>query len=247
MTQNATFENPDSWLWKEMHWQPSSKQLNQFVALQAQLAHWNTQVNLTRLTKGEDFWISQIFDSLWPLQKELKNPEEPRNFIDIGTGCGFPGLAIAIAIPGAKITLVDAIKKKTNALAQITSSLELTSRISLRTERAELTGQHIDLRGMFDIAMARAVASAPVVAEYLIPLIKAEGEALLFKGKWNRSDEKKLIKALKPLQARIKQIDSIQLPASRGIRHLIRLEKELECPSLYPRAIGIPKKRPLGT
>ena len=77
---------------------------------------FDKQINLTRLLKGEEYWIGQVFDSLWPLQKELKNPTKLRKCIDVGTGCGFPGLAIAISLPGAKLTLVDATKKKNHGL-----------------------------------------------------------------------------------------------------------------------------------
>ena len=54
-----------------MAWQPSSDQLQQFTRLQELLRDWNSRVNLTRLVEGEDYWISQIFDSLWPLKPWL--------------------------------------------------------------------------------------------------------------------------------------------------------------------------------
>jgi len=95
--------------------------------------------------------------------------------------------------------------------------------------------------------MARAVADAPIAAEYLIPLLNPSGEALLFRGKWNSADETQLIKALVILKAKINKVQRLDLPCNRGIRHLIRLKAKAPCPKNYPRSIGIPTKKPLGS
>ncbi len=240
------YNNSDSPLWKKIEWKPSSKQLKQFLDLQKILTKLNSQVNLTRLIKDEDYWINQVFDSLWPLKKELRDSSTPLNCIDVGTGCGFPGLAVAIALPKAKITLVDAISRKTNAIQQIVNQLGLSTRINVRTERIEQTGHNPSFRSNFDLAIARAVGSAPVLAEYLIPLINYQGNALLYRGKWNNSNEAELRQALRSLNAEINMIEAFELPFNRGIRHQIRLKSIDLCPKNYPRAIGIATKRPLG-
>ena len=53
-------------LWEPLGWQPEPRQLAQFAALQEQLLQWNSRLNLTRLVQGDDYWIGQVFDSLWP-------------------------------------------------------------------------------------------------------------------------------------------------------------------------------------
>ncbi len=247
MKTQANFYNPPLNIWDEINWHPSKHQFNQFCKLQNLLKQWNQKVNLTRLTEGNDYWISQIIDSLWPLKNELINPRELIKIIDIGTGCGFPGLAIAIAIPNANITLVDSVKKKSTTVQAICKELGLNSRVSVLTERAETTGHSDTCRSSFDFAIARAVATAPVLAEYLIPLLNSTGEALLYKGKWNDLEHRQLINALKPLNSKIKTIERFKLPENKGIRHLIRIAKYKECPQEYPRSIGIPKKNPLGS
>ncbi len=246
MSIKTGFNEPSSALWEAMHWHPTPQQIEQFITLQKLISHFNTQVNLTRLVKGEDYWIGQVFDSLWPLQKELNNPQKILNCIDVGSGCGFPGFAVAISLPKTKLTLVDATSKKTAILKEITKELGLSSRINILTERIEATGHNISYRGMFDIAMARAVADAPVAAEYLIPLIKPSGEAFLFRGKWHPIDKHNLINALDILKANIRKVQSLELPSKRGRRHLIRLGVKSSCPKAYPRSIGIPTKKPLG-
>ena len=141
---------------------------------------WNSRVNLTRLVENEEFWIAQVFDSLWPLEDELRTPGLARRCIDVGTGGGFPGLAVAIALPGTTLTLVDSVGRKTAAVKAMANALGLGHRVDVRTERVEITGQERSCRGTFDLAMARAVATPPVVAEYLVPLLADQGQALLY-------------------------------------------------------------------
>ena len=247
MSIDTSLSNHQANLVTALKWQPSSSQFEQLSKLQVLLQYWNQQVNLTRLTEGSDYWILQVIDSLLPFQSELSNPSKPINCIDIGTGCGFPGLAVAIAIPNSKITLVEAIEKKTKILNIMVNELELSSRVSIRTERAEKTGQIESLRGSFDFAIARAVASAPIVAEYLVPLLKPTGEALLYRGRWTESDQKDLKNALVTLKAKLKGVIQYELPEDKGNRHLIQLGTVGNCPRKYPRPIGKPNKSPLGS
>tara|TARA_Y100001968_G_C19425924_1_gene754349 strand:- start:1857 stop:2603 length:747 start_codon:yes stop_codon:yes gene_type:complete len=248
MTILNQFSVPDNSFWAELKFQPNDEQLYQLIQLQKQLKYWNKKVNLSRLIEGDDYWISQVFDSLWPLTKEIKSyPEESKEIIDVGSGCGFPGLAIAIAMPSAKITLLDSTKRKTDTLVIIIKELGLNTRVRVINQRVELTGKNPIFREKFDICMARAVAEPAVVAEYLVPLIKTEGRGLIYRGKWNKTDENSLKEALFLLNSKINSVKSINLPLDKGKRNLIIIEKIDQCPSKYPRKIGIPTKKPLGS
>ncbi len=233
-------------IWNELKWIPSEKQLAQFIHLQELLKEWNKKTNLTRLVDGDNFWTGQVCDSLLPLQKELQYPELSHKYIDIGSGCGFPGIAIAIAMPNSNITLLDSSIKKTTFLKEVSKELGLNSRITVVTERAEKAGRDPILRSNFDYAIARAVASANVVAEYLIPFLKSTGQALIFKGSWSEAEQQILKKALTELNAEIQLNHKFILPNNRGIRNIIRINSINKCPNQYPRAIGKPKKQPLG-
>ena len=238
---------PDPTFWQELGWQPRGEQLEQLQALQAELRSWNSRVNLTRLVEGDDFWIAQVFDSLWPLRQLLQErPDAALNCIDVGTGGGFPGLAVAIALPRAQLTLVDSVGRKTQAVQAMATALGLAERVQLRCERVELTGRQSSCRGRYQLAMARAVAAAPVVAEYLVPLLQPDGEALLYRGQWNASDQQELERALTPLQARIRCCQERELPAGRGQRTALWVQPTGPCPRTYPRAVGVPSKFPLG-
>ena len=196
--------------------------------------------------EGDDYWINQVFDSLWPLQGELRTPNQSRLAIDVGTGGGFPGLAVAIALPGTRMTLLDSVGRKTTAVKAMVTALNLSDRVSVRKDRIESAGQDPTLRGGFDLAMARAVAAAPVVAEYLVPLLQPKGSALLYRGQWGEADQRQLKRALLPLKAQLSCSQHCQLPAERGVRHLIRLQPASPCPRQFPRAVGVPSRQPLG-
>lgn len=238
---------PDTALWQELGWQPNADQLAQLQQLQEELRSWNSRVNLTRLVEGDDFWIAQVFDSLWPLRQQLQTqPDSPLRCIDVGTGGGFPGLAVAIALPQAQLTLVDSVGRKTQAVQAMAAALGLAKRVQLRCERIELSGRHGHCRGQFDLAMARAVASAPVVAEYLVPLIQPGGHALLYRGQWGAQDQRELEQALRLLNAEIHSCEQRELPAGRGQRTALVVRAMGPCPKNYPRAVGLPGKFPLG-
>ena len=233
-------------IWNKLGWVPSERQLDQFILLQKLLKEWNKKTNLTRLVDGDDFWTAQVCDSLLPLYEELQYPELSHKYIDIGSGCGFPGIAIAIAMPNSNITLLDSSSKKTTFLKEVSRELGLSSRINIVNDRAETAGRNPILRNNFDYAIARAVASANVVAEYLVPFINSTGQALILKGGWSEPEQQILKKALTELNAEIQLTHKFLLPNNRGTRNIIRIRSINKCPNKYPRSIGKPKKHPLG-
>ena len=232
--------------WNLLKWEPNKKQLTQFIQFQNFLKEWNKKTNLSRLIEGDDFWISQVCDSLLPFQEELKYSNFSNKYIDVGSGCGFPGMALAIAIPNSNITLLDSSRKKTAFLLEVSKDLGLDSRITVITDRAESIGKETTFRGEFDYSIARAVAPATVVAEYLIPFLNSSGQALIYKGIWGQAEQQTLKKALTQLNAEITQTHNFELPNSRGVRNIIRISTTNKCPIQYPRSIGKPKKKPLG-
>ena len=237
-------------LWQQLGWQPSAEQERQLEALQGELRSWNSRLNLPRLVEGDDYWIAQVFDSLWPLVPLLRAPAPdgaPLQLIDVGTGGGFPGLAVAIALPTARLTLVDSVGRKLEAVRAMAAALGLEQRVTLRCERIERSGHDPHCRGRFHWALARAVAGAPVVAEYLVPLLAPQGRALLYRGQWSAADQTALEGALGPLRAELESCRSRELPGGRGLRHALVLRPDGPCPRAYPRAVGLPAKQPLGS
>ena len=245
MSSNSNKDDLTLSLYETLKWLPTENQIEQFIRLQVLLEEWNKTTNLTRLINGNDYWISQVCDSLWPLTQELRSPNLSYKYIDVGSGCGFPGLAVAIAIPNSNITLLDSSNKKTAFLKEVSKEIRLNQRIHVITERAEITGHKQSFRKGFDYALARAVAPAAVVAEYLIPFLNSTGQGLLFKGKWTNEEQNDLGKALLKLNAKVTEVQKFNLPDNRGPRNVIRIASIAKCPNKYPRTVGTPRKQPL--
>ena len=160
----------------------SPAQRQALVLLQQQLRQWNSRCNLTRLVEGDDYWVAQVQDSLWPLTRLDPPFHGPLRGVDVGTGGGIPGLVLAIALPQSHWVLVDSVQHKCTAVQAMANALGLKARVEVVCERAEVLGQDAHHRGRFDLAVARGVAAAPVVAEYLAPLLGPCGLALLYRG-----------------------------------------------------------------
>jgi len=231
---------------KELEKLLDEDELEMFSSLQELIQRLNKISNLTRLIDGNDYWISQVYDSIWPFFKDSNKLFENKKFIDVGSGCGFPGLAYAITHPNSEIYLIDSSLKKTNALKQIVDSINFKNKIYIINDRIENICHNLEFRHKFDIGTARALSSAPTVAEYLLPLLKEDGLGLMFCGKWSETDNTKLQKALTLLNGKINEIKFKQLPEKKGERHVIFIKSKGNCPILYPRGIGKPKKYPLG-
>ena len=231
---------------KELENLLAEREIEMFLQLKVLIQKLNKISNLTRLIEGNDYWISQVYDSIWPFFIDSNKLFENKKYIDIGSGCGFPGLAYAITHPNSEIYLIDSSKKKTNALKEIVKTMNFQNKIYIVNDRIENIGHNLEFRNKFDIGTARAVSSASTVAEYLLPLLKTNGLGLLFCGKWSKSDGSKLTKAVNLLNGKINDIRFNDLPANKGERHVIFIKSEGNCPHSFPRSIGKPSKYPLG-
>ena len=94
-----------------------------FQELRIKIQELNYKSNLTRLVEGNDYWISQVYDSLWIFKEKSNKFFDNKKFIDIGSGCGFPGFAYAITHPNSEIYLVDSSKKKQIHLKKLSKVL----------------------------------------------------------------------------------------------------------------------------
>ncbi len=231
--------------YKELNEILSSNEIQLFKELQKIISEINKNTNLTRLIEGDDYWISQVYDSIWPFYLSPNKPFDGKKFVDIGSGCGFPGLAYAITHPHSEVYLVDSSRKKTDSLKQIIDALNFNNKIFVINERIEKIAHNASYRNIFDIGTTRAVGSPSTVAEYILPMLNKTGSGLLYCGKWTKKDEFKIRNSLDILKGSISEIKKTQLPKSKGERNIIFIKPEQNCPNSYPRAIGKPAKYPL--
>jgi 16S rRNA (guanine527-N7)-methyltransferase len=216
-----------------------------FQELQIKIEELNKKTNLTRLIDGDDYWISQVFDSIWPFKLIPNINFDNKKFLDIGSGCGFPGLAYAITHPGSEIYLIDSSKKKTDALKILIKEINFKNTIHVINDRIENLAHQSLMRNSFNIATTRAVSNPSTVSEYMLPMLKKEGLGILYCGKWTDEESKNLEKTLEILEGKFKEKKKILLPRSKGTRNIILIQPKNFCPKIYPRKVGKPEKNPL--
>ena len=213
--------------------------------LQIKIKELNNKSNLTRLIDGNDYWVSQVFDSIWPFKAFPNINFNNKKFLDIGSGCGFPGLAYAITHPTSEIYLVDSSKKKTDALRALIKEINFKNNIHVINDRIENLAHQTSMRNSFHIASTRAVSNPSTVSEYILPMLKKEGLGVLYCGKWTDEDSENLDKTLEILEGKFKEKKKILLPRHKGTRNIILIQPKNICPKIYPRKVGKPEKNPL--
>lgn len=222
------------------------EQIASFESYAHELIVWNNKFNLTAITDPGEIQVKHFLDSLTVLaaMQAMGATDRPPAVVDVGSGAGFPGLALRLLQPHMQLTLVESVGKKCDFLRHMAAMLGLTD-VRVVHARAEELGQHRDHREHYDWALARAVAQLPVLLEYLLPLVRVGGYALAQKGKSAHDEVQQATHALAVLGGGEVAVQSLSLPALRGPRYLVRIKKVAATPPNYPRRPGMPNKRPL--
>ena len=223
----------------------TEKEILIFKELQLIINELNQKTNLTRLIENEDYWISQVYDSIWPFKINSKDNFDNKRFIDIGSGYGFPGFGYAITHPNSEIYLVDSSQKKIDCLKTIVNNINFKNKFFIINDRIENFSRKSLFKNSFDIATARALSKPSTVAEYIIPTLNQKGHGLIYCGKWNEEDQNKLEKTLDILEGELVEIKQNSLPKKRGTRTAIFIQPKGICPKAYPRGIGKAEKYPI--
>lgn len=217
-------EMTDLWQ-KTMNWQPTQQQQQHFQQLYELIVVGNSQFNLTRITEPIEFWEKHLWDSLRGILPLLVQKQDAVvKAIDIGTGAGFPGIPIAIALPATNVTLLDSTRKKITFLDTVIEQLNIPN-VQTLTSRAEIIGKQPEHRQTYDLATIRAVGSAAICAEYTLPLLKSGGLGILYRGNWTEEEQISLQNTVEKLGGAIAAIDSFTTPLTQSIRHCITLKK----------------------
>lgn len=218
----------------------SPAQLDQFATYTTELQHWNQRVNLTAITDSEEIAIRHMLDSL---RCALSWGTQPQTLVDVGSGAGFPGLPLKLLCPVLHLTLIDSVAKKTTFLEHMVSMLAL-DHVTVLTMRAEAAGRDPQQREQYDVATARAVADIRVVAEYCLPLVRPGGRLLLPKGGDIADEVAEAQAAMSLLGGELAAVEPVALPGLEP-RTLVVITKSAPTPMRYPRAPGVPARRPL--
>jgi 16S rRNA (guanine527-N7)-methyltransferase len=161
---------------------------------------------------------------------------------DVGTGAGFPGLALAVALPNSEVSLIESQRRKCAFVERLAGAAGVgnTRVICARAEEWREGAEHND------IVLARALAAQPVVLEYAAPLLRVGGTLVEWRGRRDADEEGRAAIAADELGLRLREIRKVEPYVGARDHHLHVYVKEQQTPARFPRRAGFARKRPLG-
>ncbi len=227
-------------------------QFDQLLLYRELVLNANRVMNLTAITDPDEFLVKHFLDSL-SIGLIGLSKNDPLHVIDVGTGAGFPGIALKIAFPNWNIVLFDSLKKRISFLEDVIRELELVD-IRAIHGRAEDFGRDNKFREQFDLCVSRAVANISSLSEYCLPFVKVGGSFISYKSGLYEEELQKGLFAIESLGGRFEQAFDYELEVSSFVsskeaeqvtRTLLSIKKVEPTLMKFPRKAGIPSKRPL--
>jgi len=219
----------------------TERETNIFDRYCSMLTEWNEKINLTAIVDERDIVIKHFIDSVSVLPFF---PENVSSLIDVGTGAGFPGIPIEIVKNSIHVTLLDSLEKRVRFLNNVINETGLDG-IEVFHGRAEDFGQNTDFREKYDVGIARAVSSLPVLCEYVMPFVSVGGYFIAMKGANVKDEIEEGMKAVSVLGGEIEDVKNFTLPFEQSERNIILIKKIRHTPTMYPRKSGKPAKSPI--
>lgn len=227
---------------KDFSLQLSDRQIDQFIRYYEILIEWNGFMNLTGITEYNEVLKKHFIDSLSLVK--IVDTSGPCKVIDVGTGAGFPGLALKIVFPQMEVTLLDSLNKRIQFLNAVIEDLQLEGVTTLHG-RAEDYARPGKLREKFDLCVSRAVANLSSLTEYCLPFVKVDGCFVSYKSEKLSEELAASKNAILLLGGSLKKCEEFTLPNSDIFRSLICIKKIQPTPKKYPRKAGTPTKEPI--
>lgn len=198
--------------------------------------------SVSSVTDPPDAWRVHIADSLTGL--EVQALRSSARIADIGSGAGFPGLPLAVALPNSRLDLIESVGRKCDFIRRAAEAAGIANAAVLNARSEEIAVG--ELREGYDAVTARAVGRLATLAELASPLLREGGVLVAWKGKRDADEEQQLARAADRLAMRPEQILDVGDRAGSKHRNLHVLRKIGPTPSDLPRRPGMAKKRPRG-
>ena len=199
----------------------------------------NKVMNLTAITEPEAVATLHFLDCL-ALTRYADFTG--KTLVDVGTGAGFPGLPLKIALPDLRVTLLDSLGKRVDFLREVCADLGLDQVDCVHGRAEEFAASH---REAFDFATSRAVAALPVLCELCLPLVKVGGRFLAMKGVDSAEELTSAQTAIDTLGGSLVAVEDYTVPGTAVSHRLVLIEKRSPTPAKYPRPFAKIKKAPL--
>jgi 16S rRNA (guanine527-N7)-methyltransferase len=190
----------------------------------------------------ERAWTVHVADSLTGLR--IPELAAAGRIADVGAGAGFPGLALAVALPAAQVDLIESVGRKCAFMERAVAAAGIANAKVLETRSEDWAGE--GGRETYDAVTARAVGRLSTLAELASPLLKPNGVLVAWKGKRDKDEEEQLGRAAKSLAMSPETVLDVGAEAGSKHRHLHVVRKMGPTPANLPRKPGIAKKRPKG-
>jgi 16S rRNA (guanine527-N7)-methyltransferase len=187
-------------------------------------------------------WQVHVVDSLTGL--EIPEVQAARQIADIGSGAGFPGLVLAVALPEARVDLLESVGRKCEFMHRAAEEAAIAN-ATVRHLRSEdwAAGEG---REAYDVVTARAVGRLSTLAELASPLLGPGGVLVAWKGRRDDGEERQLKSASEALAMASEAVLDVGNRAGSEHRHLHVIRKMGPTPENLPRRPGMAKKRPRG-
>lgn len=207
------------------------------------LKEWNEKMDLTAISEDGETVDKHFIDSLAVLRYGIIR--ENTSLIDVGTGAGFPGMVLAMAMPSIQVTLLDSQQKRLSFLDALAERAGVKNTRTVHA-RAEDGARRAELRERFEYAVSRAVAPLNVLCEYMLPYVRIQGYALCWKGPALKDETEQGGKAVRLLGGRMEMPVSCPVEGRDWNHMILPVHKIQATPAQYPRKAGTPKAKPLG-
>jgi 16S rRNA (guanine527-N7)-methyltransferase len=200
------------------------------------------RASVSSVTDPGRAWRVHVEDSLTGLDvEELRGAGR---IADIGSGAGFPGLVLAVALPQARVDLIESVGRKCDFIQRALDAAGIPNATVVNARSEEVaTG---DRRESYDAVTARAVGRLSTLAELASPLLREDGVLVAWKGRRDVAEEAQLENASEQLAMKPEQILDVGSRAGSKHRHLHLARKLGPTPADLPRRPGMAKKRPRG-
>lgn len=200
------------------------------------------RASVSSVTEPERAWKVHVADSLTGL--EVSGLREASRIADIGSGAGFPGLVLAVALPRAQVDLIESVGRKCEFIRRAIEAAGIANARVINARSEELAREAG--REAYGAVTARAVGRLSTLAELASPLLMDDGVLVAWKGRRDAGEESELGNAAEALAMRPEEILHVGPYAGSEHRHLHVLRKCAPTPENLPRRSGMAKKRPLG-
>lgn len=154
-----------------------------FATHALELIKWSRKINITTITDPAEVASKHFLDSLAAVH--LISPGSI--LLDIGSGGGFPGIPLKVLLPGLRVTLIDASRKKIHFLKHIIRTLKLDAIEAIHIRAEELAALP-SYANRFDVVTSRALSSFESFVRLALPLLAESGRIIALKGQMDESE-----------------------------------------------------------